>query len=254
MTDIPVVPKKRTGLAISSLVCGILGGYASTLSIPSIICGHIALVKIKREPTLYGAKKVAITGLVLGYLGLVLSVVHGGMRGWLRAEMQKIPHGLHEQSGLKKVSTKYYPDNSIESLISMLGKDIHSQEIQTWLSSRNESEIVEGKRDFLKLIPYEGITFCFFSDKLTDIQISRSYRRVLPFGIHFSLNRAEIEKKIGLPEKLINSTSGIPGGPVWEILGHSALYLSKGISIHYRIDGEDEMIESINFHESYKHH
>ena len=81
---------QKKGLAIASLICGIIGGWASTASIPAVICGHIALVKIKKEPTAYGGRGMAIAGLVLGYIGLVLAVALGTMRGLLRVQLEQM--------------------------------------------------------------------------------------------------------------------------------------------------------------------
>ena len=79
--------KKKKGLAIVSLVCGIIGGTFSTASIVAIICGHIALYKIKKDPNTYAGKGLAIAGLILGYLGLVLAIVLGIMRGVLKTKI-----------------------------------------------------------------------------------------------------------------------------------------------------------------------
>lgn len=82
-------PKKK-GLAIASLVCSIIGGWASTVSIPAVICGHMALSKIKKDPHIYAGKGLAIAGLVLGYFGLVLAVVTGIMWGMLKAQLNSM--------------------------------------------------------------------------------------------------------------------------------------------------------------------
>jgi len=79
--------KRKKRLAIASLVCGIIGGWVSTASIIAIICGHIALHKIKKEPDTYTGKGFATTGLILGYLGLVLAIALGIMRGVLKTKL-----------------------------------------------------------------------------------------------------------------------------------------------------------------------
>jgi len=74
---------KKRGLAVASLVFGIIGGCSafSTASIVAIICGHLALHKIKKDPNLYTGKGLAKVGLILGYLGFALEVALGIMRG-----------------------------------------------------------------------------------------------------------------------------------------------------------------------------
>lgn len=54
--------QKTNGLAIAALVTGIVG-----LSIFGIVFGHVALSQIKTRNE--GGKGLAITGLVLGYVG-----------------------------------------------------------------------------------------------------------------------------------------------------------------------------------------
>ena len=80
---------RKKGLAIVSLVCGVIGGYpwASTVSIVAVMCGHVALCKIRKDPNTYAGKGLAITGLVLGYLGLVLAIVLGIIRGVLKTKL-----------------------------------------------------------------------------------------------------------------------------------------------------------------------
>ncbi len=61
------------GLAIASLICGILGLFLCSIftSIPAIITGHMARRQIKNNPTLSGAG-VALSGLILGYIASAL--------------------------------------------------------------------------------------------------------------------------------------------------------------------------------------
>lgn len=77
----PVMPNngmtpKTSKLAITSFVLGL-----STLiflfftGIPALICGHLSLGKIKRSNGALGGKGFAITGLVLGYVSFLLTVV-----------------------------------------------------------------------------------------------------------------------------------------------------------------------------------
>jgi type II secretory pathway pseudopilin PulG len=61
-----------SGKAIASLVCGILAYIIPFfLAIPAIIFGHIALSDIKKSTGRLKGQGLAITGLVLGYLGVL---------------------------------------------------------------------------------------------------------------------------------------------------------------------------------------
>jgi hypothetical protein len=82
--------QRRSGIAIASLVCGIIGGMYSSASIPAIICGHISLSKIKKYPLKYGGKGMAITGLILGYIGFILAIILGSLRGVLWFQIMQL--------------------------------------------------------------------------------------------------------------------------------------------------------------------
>jgi len=68
-------PRRRTDrIAIASLICGFLffplGPFGS---IPAIIFGHVAWWRISKDPARVG-RGFAIIGLVLGYIGLAITV------------------------------------------------------------------------------------------------------------------------------------------------------------------------------------
>jgi hypothetical protein len=71
-----VVP--QCGLAIASMVCGIvslLTCYVHGLAaIPAIICGHMAMKKIRESEVPMAGRGMAIAGLVTGYLGLLMQI------------------------------------------------------------------------------------------------------------------------------------------------------------------------------------
>ncbi|WP_243225780.1 DUF4190 domain-containing protein [Microbacterium sp. CIAB417] len=80
----PYVPRPNSGLAIASLICGIAGLVLAAFLVPliasvvAIITGHMGLNQIKRNPAL-GGKGLAITGLVLGYIGVAFLVLFVGI-------------------------------------------------------------------------------------------------------------------------------------------------------------------------------
>jgi hypothetical protein len=68
--------QKTSGLAVSSLVLGLLGVCCPVFaaSLAAVICGHLAFGKIKKDSSLTGGG-LAVAGLVLGYLMLLLWIV-----------------------------------------------------------------------------------------------------------------------------------------------------------------------------------
>lgn len=73
-------PKPGSGLAIASLVCGILGVLTGififsglSLGLAGIVLGIVALVKVKNGTA--SGKGMAIGGIVTGALGMIVAVV-----------------------------------------------------------------------------------------------------------------------------------------------------------------------------------
>ena len=65
-------------MAITSLILGILAIVPCILfltGIPAVILGHLALSKIKKSGGAFTGKGLAITGLVTGYLSLLMTVL-----------------------------------------------------------------------------------------------------------------------------------------------------------------------------------
>ncbi len=62
---------RTSSLAIRSLVLGILSFLCAGLTgIPGVICGHLALGRIKRSGGTETGSGLAIAGLATGYLGI----------------------------------------------------------------------------------------------------------------------------------------------------------------------------------------
>lgn len=71
----PPVPAQTSGLAIASLVLGILSFFTIGLTgIPAVICGHIARSKIKRSGGARTGSGLALAGLICGYIGFILII------------------------------------------------------------------------------------------------------------------------------------------------------------------------------------
>jgi hypothetical protein len=85
-----VAVPQRTGLSVAALICGLVGlisCFMWCLSIPlalaGIVCGHIALSRIKSDPVGYGGRGLALTGTIAGYLALVLNIAFIAIIGYL---------------------------------------------------------------------------------------------------------------------------------------------------------------------------
>lgn len=69
-------PEKNNTFAIVSLVLGVLSlGFLLFSAIPGVIYGHLALSRVKRDPETYSGRGMAITGLIISYLFILLSLL-----------------------------------------------------------------------------------------------------------------------------------------------------------------------------------
>lgn len=64
---------KTNTLAIIALVASLIGLFTGIGFIAGIICGHISLSQIKK--TGEQGRGLAVAGLIIGYIGIVLSII-----------------------------------------------------------------------------------------------------------------------------------------------------------------------------------
>ncbi len=71
-----LVPAPTSGLAIASLVCGIMGLVTCLFlpGIPAVICGHLALNRMAMPGVRMEGRGMAIAGLIMGYLSVLIVV------------------------------------------------------------------------------------------------------------------------------------------------------------------------------------
>lgn len=78
-SNIQPQPQIRKGLAIASLVLGIISiptaGVLGVGAVTAIALGAIALVKIRKEPAIYGGKGMAIAGIVISAASLFFVII-----------------------------------------------------------------------------------------------------------------------------------------------------------------------------------
>lgn len=98
----PGAARPTNGLAIAALVCGLLsvplfitviGGVL--LGLAAIVLGFVGLSRAKK--TQNSGKGMAITGIVSGALGLILSVLFVAGIGFLGQQIEEDPEGFQEQ-------------------------------------------------------------------------------------------------------------------------------------------------------------
>ena len=70
-------PQQTCCLAIVSFVLGIAGWLGLWLlgSIPAVICGHMAIGRIKRSSGKLGGRGLAMAGLIVGYANIAVIIM-----------------------------------------------------------------------------------------------------------------------------------------------------------------------------------
>jgi hypothetical protein len=69
--------KKNQTLAVTSMVLGILSlvPFSIVAGIPAVIAGHISRSRIQEAPEQYGGGRLALAGLIMGYVSMAVAAV-----------------------------------------------------------------------------------------------------------------------------------------------------------------------------------
>jgi type II secretory pathway pseudopilin PulG len=134
-TTPPSAVKKTEPLTIWSLVLGIISivGCAFLAGIPAVICGHVGLSRIKRNPSL-GGNGMAIGGLVTGYIGTFMGTI--GVIGVLAALL------LPAVSSAKNAAQKAMAKNDVVQIATAI--NAYYTEYGKFPSGPKSSRRVEG--------------------------------------------------------------------------------------------------------------
>jgi hypothetical protein len=77
-SNIQPKPQSRKGLAIASLILGIISiptaGLLGVGAVTAIVLGAIALIRIKKEPAAFGGKGMAIAGIIASAVSLFFAI------------------------------------------------------------------------------------------------------------------------------------------------------------------------------------
>ena len=78
---VPAAPKEGNGLAIASMVLGILSFVfcGPLFSVPAVILGHMCLGKIRSGAMPQDARGFAMAGTILGWVNLALFILAAGV-------------------------------------------------------------------------------------------------------------------------------------------------------------------------------
>ncbi len=113
-------PVSTSGLAIASLVFSLVGPIGC---IPAIICGHLALGKVKKEPAVQG-RGLALAGLIIGYVVLCLTIaITAPFLIFMAARVDS----QHMQAGVEVTELKSFPLDNTEGLITQTDVRIDKQ-------------------------------------------------------------------------------------------------------------------------------
>ena len=112
-TGAPVTPSKpkTSGLAIASLILGIVGGCSlGVLSIVGLILGIVAAKKIKAGGGAVGGRGMAIAGIIISIVTLIIGLVLAA------AVLGGVLVGLTGLTGAKDMGTQLMCENNLRQL------------------------------------------------------------------------------------------------------------------------------------------
>jgi len=122
----PAGRPKTSGLALTSLICGICTIVLCPLfflfMFPAIICGHVALSKIKQSQGALTGGGQALAGLIMGYLGIVMIPIVGLMAAMAIPAFQKVRTTSIERAMMNDArqigaaAQQYFMENNVESV------------------------------------------------------------------------------------------------------------------------------------------
>jgi dienelactone hydrolase len=99
-TSYPQAPRETSGLAIASLVMGLVGFCVPILGLAGLICGHLSLSKIRKSDGTIGGRGLAIGGLVTGYLATALWALYVGAMVFGFATLGRMDREMKEEAGM----------------------------------------------------------------------------------------------------------------------------------------------------------
>jgi len=112
-------PVSTSRLAIASLISSLIVPFGC---IPAVICGHVALGRIKKEPALQG-RGLALAGLIIGYVALGLCTIIYLERGLEQAErieplsISPAEPEVRIHPRIEVIEPRHYPPDNIERVL-----------------------------------------------------------------------------------------------------------------------------------------
>lgn len=119
-SNIQPQPQTRKGLAIASLVLGIINiptlGLLGVGAITAIVLGVVAIGRIKKEPATYGGKGMAIAGIITSVASLLLIPVFAIIGAIMVPQLTRgLQHG-RESAAIRMLRTIHNIEMNFETM------------------------------------------------------------------------------------------------------------------------------------------
>jgi hypothetical protein len=104
--SLPAANQPSTGLAVASMVLGILSLVSCSIftGIPAIITGHLARGRARKSPSQYAGRGMATAGLVLGYVSLAFIPILAGLMLPALAKAKEKAQRIQCVNNMKQIS------------------------------------------------------------------------------------------------------------------------------------------------------
>ena len=205
--------KQPCRLAKASFILGLLSILVTP--IPAIICGHVALSKIKTNPSLSG-KTQAITGLILGYLFLLFfilpmfNVIFILGPWWSKPDFKnmdwisvKVTYWMHNEGEVNYRKSKRVFEIQNKSIIDQLKGSMVIKDIKAANSGADDQIVItmkDGKKWQGSIVFKDHISLCLQSKMYYSYRIYLSNRSFYDALLNLTLenerkNNPDAEKR-----------------------------------------------------------
>ncbi|MET0263217.1 MAG: DUF4190 domain-containing protein [Rariglobus sp.] len=166
-------PPTTSGLAITSLVLGVIGLIAFIPALPAVICGHIACSNIKSSGGKQTGRGMAIAGLVLGYIIIALFPV-GLLAAMAVPAFQKVRSASQEKTVINNLRQL---DSAAEQFM-----------LENGTKQASYSDLVGPDRYIPSLNPIVGEDYSDLVIRQNDrsISVTTSQGRVITYTRHYT--------------------------------------------------------------------
>jgi hypothetical protein len=191
-SNIQTQPQTRKGLAVASLVLGIISiptlGLLGVGAITALVLGVIALKRIKKEPAIYGSKGMATAGIITSAVSLLLIAGFGMVAAIIAPRVIQGLEGRRETAALESLITIHTKEVQFSVMNSRFATLKELQE--AGLLDQNYAKRAAASGYVLSTSSVSETTFCVHAVRASDSVARRDFVMCEDLTIRFVESKA----------------------------------------------------------------